>query len=101
MALPGSHGDDLVSTQAEAPLGAGRVLVQDLVHGAIQLLDPLVQPEVLSTLHKEHVLPLIVTADGNALGPAHRTHHQNLHDRWIERGGGNQMKWRGVGPEEK
>ena len=49
--VPRCHWDDLVGAQPEPSLAAGRVLPQDLVHDAKKLLDPLVQSEVLTTLH--------------------------------------------------
>lgn len=49
--VPWCHGNDLVRSKAEPTLAAGRVLPEDLVHDAKELFNPLVQSEVLASLH--------------------------------------------------
>lgn len=53
-------------------------MAQQDVHDGEELLDPLVLPQVLAALHQEGVVPLVVPADDQALGPADGGHHFDL-----------------------
>lgn len=78
--VPGGDGNDLVGAQLQAPADAGGVVAQQDVHDCEELLDPLVLPQVLAALHQEGVVPLVVAADDQALGPADGGHHLDLRE---------------------
>lgn len=49
--VPAGDGNDLVGTECQAPLRTGSVLTENHVHHAKELLNALVLPQILSTLH--------------------------------------------------
>ena len=58
----------MIGAQLHASVRAGGVVTQHNVHDGEQLLDALVLTEVLSTLHQEGVVTLVVPADDETLG---------------------------------
>lgn len=59
-------------------MGAGGVLGQEDVHDGEELFDALVLTEVLSALHQKWVLPLVIPAHDQTLGPPDGVHHLYL-----------------------
>lgn len=49
--VPACDGNNLISAECQAPLRTGSVLTENHVHHAKELLDALVLPQVLATLH--------------------------------------------------
>jgi len=75
---PGGDGNDLIGAQLHASVCACGVMTQHNVHDAKELLDALVLAEVLSPLHQEGVVTLIIPADDQTFGATDRRHHLHL-----------------------
>lgn len=76
--VPGVYGNDFIGAELQASVGAGRVVTQQNVHDAKELLNALVLPKVLPTLHQEGVIALIIPADDQTFGTANRGHYLHL-----------------------
>lgn len=68
----------MIGAELQASVSAGSIMAQQNVHHSKKLFNALVLAEVLTTLHQERVITLIIPADDQIFGTTNGGHYLYL-----------------------